>query len=83
MTDEIDELKENLMPYFGYFGGKRITQMILETTPRKGRKRLAVDKVKIYSFSLHPEDVEKLGWIAHQKGVTKSQIIRDLINEHL
>lgn len=83
MTNEIDELKDNLMPYFGFYGGKKITELIIQTSPRKGRKRIAADKVKIYSFSLHPEDVEKLGWIAHQKGVTKSQILRDLINEHL
>lgn len=82
---EIDEVKENLIPFFGVYGSKKITELILETSPRKitGRKRLKADKVKNYSFSLHPDTWEKLQEEASIRGVTKSAIIRHLIENHL
>lgn len=83
--NEIDELKENLAPFFGYYSGKKITELILQTTPKLkcGRKRLKADKVKNYSFSLHPDLWYRLDYQANAKGITRSQIIRELIEKFL
>lgn len=83
--EQIDEIKENLIPFFGFYGSKKITELILETSPKKvtGRKRLKADKVKNYSFSLHPDTWDKLQTESSIRKMTKSAIIRDLIENHL
>ena len=83
--NDIDHLKENLAPFFGYYSGKKITELILQTTPKLkcGRKRMKADKVKNYSFSLHPDLLDRVDYQANARGVTKSQVIRELIEKFL
>ena len=83
--NDIDHLKDNLAPFFGYYSGKKITELILQTTPKLkcGRKRMKADKVKNYSFSLHPDLVDRVSYQANVRGVTRSQVIRELIERFL
>ena len=78
----IDEMLEGLSPLFGYFGSHKITSLVLESTPKRptGRPRKGVQRTRTISFSLDPDTIALLDSMAYYKGVSRSEVIHQLIN---
>lgn len=85
MESTKEQLEDSLHGVFGFFGSARITDYIMNTKPKNpgGRPRLKETKVRPFSFTLHEETVEKLTKSALDKGITKSALLREIIENSL